>query len=151
MSNPKDKSRCEWFPALVGLLPTATGYDHGRTVLVTNHDSEAERKAFYESILKLSWLPPEVRRAIFKALDRDYRAYKAEIKDAVAVTLRFMIAEEEGRLREDRKRPRNRRDLREVSRAFRDTAEANVADRIGITQDALKKRLQQRYRKRPKK
>ena len=99
MSGPENNSKVEYYAALLALDVTTSKV---RRIDMWDDNSEAERRNFYESVLRISWLSPEVRRAIFKVLNRSYRAYKAEINDAVAATLRVLIAEEEARLRKDR-------------------------------------------------
>jgi hypothetical protein len=105
-------------------------------------NSKAERKNFYESLLRISWLAPEVRRAVFKALGRSVRAYKAELSYGWAMAARHLIAEEKARLKKlGKKRPSE-------GLSLSDEAWLNVADRQGMTVEALKQRL---YRSKPRK
>lgn len=85
----------------------------------------AEHKAFYEELLGLSWLAPEVRRAIFKVLGRDYGTYKAEFNYGSVVALRHLIAEEKASLKKAGERPRG---------GLSNAAKAKIADRVGMTE-----------------
>lgn len=104
--------------------------------MATRSDDD-ERKAFYNSLLQLSWLAPEVRRAIMKVLGRSYPAYKADFNHGAAVMLRHLIAKEKARIKGER--PRD---------GVHEAAVTEVARRQGMTGDALKKRLQRHRRRR---
>jgi hypothetical protein len=139
------------FRAMLAAAKSAITANWRRSIVATDlwDTSEAERQALYKLLLEISWLSSGVRRAILKVLGRSYQAYKAEFNHAWAETVRVMIAKEKARLKEDRKRPKNRRDRYDVS-PVGETAEAEIAHRQGMSVDAMKKRLQ-RHRKRRKK
>jgi hypothetical protein len=109
-----------------------------RRVVMVSGASEDERKAFYEALLKESWLSPEVRYAVLKALGRSLRRQKVDFNYGAAVALRHLIAEEKARMKKAGQRPRG---------GVHEAAVDRVARRQGVSTDALKKHLQRHRRK----
>jgi hypothetical protein len=66
-----------------------------RPVLMGYVDDEATQKRFYEALLKLPWLAPDVRNAIMRELGRSPREEEARTEKARTWTLRHKVSEVE--------------------------------------------------------
>jgi hypothetical protein len=113
--------------------------NYGRPVPITNHDTAAKRRRFYEALLDIAWLPSIVRSAIMTELGRSLQTQKHKVEEAVTLTLEAIIDEQEALLRKQGQRLRG---------GVRAAAIDAVADGQGITVEALKKRLQRGRKKR---
>jgi hypothetical protein len=134
----KTRAKIDHYAALIVLdLKTA----EVRRIDMWEGNNKDERRAFYESLLKITWLSPKVRRAIMEELGLSLRARNASFNHGVAVGLGVLIAEAETRLKMDGKRPRG---------GIHEAAVTEVADGKGMSVEAVKKRLQ-RHRRRPQK
>ena len=117
----------------VGSDTVGTTAKVGRPVLAEYAD-DAERRRFLEALLKLPWLPPEVRRAITRSLGRSLRAVKVGIGRARTMALRHVVGEIEARMRENGERP--------PKGDIRTAAIEEAAETAGLSSDALAKRIQ---------
>ncbi len=66
-----------------------------RPVLMGYVDDEATQKRFYEALLKLPWLAPDVRNAIMRELGRSPREEEVRTEKARTWTLRHEVSEVE--------------------------------------------------------
>ena len=96
--------------------------------------NEATQKRFYEALLKLPWLAPEVRNAIMRELGRSHREEDIRIEEARTWTLRHEVSEVEARMRANGERP-PRGDIHTA-------AVEEVAETADIKPEALMKRIQ---------
>jgi hypothetical protein len=94
--------------------------------------SKDERRRFCESLLRIPWLPPEIRRAVMGSLGHSLREHNRGIEQAVTTALRVMIDERKEVLRKRRQRPRG---------GIHERAVEDVAREQGMSAAALKKRL----------
>lgn len=106
----------------------------GRPTLVGGNENGEEKKSFYEALLKISWLPPKIRRAVMNELGLSLRAKNNDFNHGMLLVLRLSIAEEKERLKNAGERPRG---------GIHEAAMQNVARR-GLKVETLKKRLQNR-------
>jgi hypothetical protein len=119
--------------------PRITVQIHGRrAVSMSNDVTAAERKTFYQSLLKISWLPPALRRVIMKEMGLSLHKQKREFEDGWTMGVRHMIEKRKTALRAQGLRPRG---------GIHELAVAEMAREFGMTVDAVKKRLQ-RYKQR---
>ena len=107
-----------------------------QTIFMDKHTNEDDRKRFYKALLKIDWLPSSIRGGIQKELGSSLRKQKHDFKHGETVALRHMIKETKARLRKQGERKRG---------GIYDAAVAEVAERTGVTVEALKKQLQ-RYK-----
>ena len=105
-----------------------------RPVLMEYVDDEATQKRFYEALLKLPWLAPEVRNAIMRELGRSQREEDVRIEKARTWTLRHEVSEVEARMRANGERP-PRGDIHTA-------AVEEVAGIADMKPEALMKRIQ---------
>jgi len=70
-----------------------------RPMLMEYVDDEATQKRFYEALLKLPWLAPEVRNAIMRELGRSQREEVVRTEKARTWALRHEVREVEARMR----------------------------------------------------
>ena len=120
--------------------PRITGEFHVRRAVEMSDANAAERETFYRSLLKLSWLPPELRRVIMLELGLSLRKQRRDVEEAVTITLLHIIEERKRAMRAQRLRPRG---------GLHEAAIEEIAHRQRMTVAALKKRLQ-RYKRRQK-
>jgi hypothetical protein len=106
----------------------------GRPVLVQYSDDKAEQERFLEALLELPWLSPEIRRAIMKALGRSLRKQNVAIERAHTVGLMHKVDQVIARMQATGERP-PRGDIRTA-------AVEEVAEQVGMSSDALTKRIQ---------
>ena len=97
-------------------------------------DDEATQKRFYEALLKLPWLAPEVRNAIMRELGRSPREEDVRTEKARTGTLRHEVSEVEARMRANGERP-PRGDIHTA-------AVEEVAGTADMKPEALMKRIQ---------
>jgi hypothetical protein len=107
--------------------------DLGRCVFMGDSTSEEEQRHFYKSLLKLPWLASKVRYAIMKELGLSLRERNREHEHVRMLTIYLQIKEREARLRHNRERPRG---------GIHDKAVEDVAQALGMSVTALKKRLE---------
>jgi hypothetical protein len=105
-----------------------------RPVLMEYVDDEATQKRFYEALLKLPWLAPEVRNAIMRELGRSPREEDVRTEKAQTWTLRHEVSEVEARMRANGERP-PRGDIHTA-------AVEEVAGTADMKPEALMKRIQ---------
>jgi len=105
-----------------------------RPVLMEYVDNEATQKRFYEALLKLPWLAPEVRNAIMRELGRSQREEDVRIEKARTWALRHEVREVEARMRANGERP-PRGDIHTA-------AVEEVAGTADMKPEALMKRIQ---------
>jgi hypothetical protein len=139
VSGSGDGSKDEHVAAFV--VVDAVTFEFRRNVFMWSGTPAKERAAFYRSLLKISWLPPKVRRAIMSELGLSLRVQNREVEEAVSMALLQLIANEKVRLKENGERPQG---------GISDAAVAEIAHTQSMTVEAMKKRLQ-RHRKRRKK
>ena len=127
----------EWCAALAALNWAADHRDVKvnvrESIFFSNNSSKEEQERLYRSLLKLSWLAPEIRYAVMRTLGLSKRDSDKEVERARCVTLYLMIEEHKERLKRNGKRLRG---------GIGDAAVTEVAKRLGITDEALKKRLE---------
>jgi hypothetical protein len=109
----------------------------GRLVVMRYSDDAVEQKRFYEALLELPWLAPKIRVEIMRALGRSQQAYATGIGRGATAVFKLEVNKVEARMRANGERPPKG----DVYTA----AVEEVAARIGMNPDALRKRLQ-RYR-----
>jgi hypothetical protein len=93
---------------------------------------EAEQRRFLKALLRLPWLAPEVRWAVMKSLGLPARGENEKIEQARTATLRFMVDETAARMRGSGEPEPG---------GVRAAALQKVAERAGMTDDALAKRI----------
>ena len=120
--------------------PRVTGEFHVRRAVEMSDANAAERETFYRSLLKMSWLPPALRRVIMLELGLSLRKERRDVEEAVTITMLHVIEKWKQAMRAQRLRPRG---------GIHELVVAEIAHRLGMTVDALKKRLQ-RYKRRQK-
>ena len=103
--------------------------DSRRAVPMDSDTSKAEQQTFYRSLLEIPWLAPRIRRAVATEMGVSLREHNAKIERAKTATMRVMIAEAEARMK---KRPRG---------GAREATVEKVADMVGLSVEALKRRL----------
>ena len=99
-------------PLRFAFVPFGTGHAGSdvigspeRPVLMEYVDDEATQKRFYEALLKLPWLAPEVRNAIMRELGRSQREEDVRTEKARTWALRHEVREVEARMRANGERP----------------------------------------------
>jgi hypothetical protein len=113
---------------------SSTSKTHWRqAVEIGNESTAAERRQFYEVLLKNDWLPPALRSAAMKELGLSLREEKRKIDEILTNGLRYMIETREQAMNAQGLRPRG---------GVPDAAVAEIAKQFGIKVDTLKKRLQ---------
>jgi hypothetical protein len=65
--------------------------------------NDEEKKTFYKALLKISWLPPTIRRAVMNELGLSLRAQKNDFNLGWLTAVRHLIAEEKARLKNARR------------------------------------------------
>jgi hypothetical protein len=105
----------------------------GRPVLMQDADEVAQR-VFLEALLDLPWLPPEVRRAVAKAVGRSLRQRNVEREAGRTSALKQMVAEVKAHMKAVGQRP-----LRGDTHT---AAIEEVAEKAGLDPEALRKRIQ---------
>jgi hypothetical protein len=126
--------RFHFVPFGTGDLGSDVKVKPGRPVLMRYVDDAVEQKRFYEALLELPWLPPQVRVAIMRTLGRSQRAQTTKIARAVTAVLKVHVNEVAARMRANGERP--------PKGDIRTAAIEEVAERTGIKAEALAKRLQ---------
>jgi hypothetical protein len=135
--NPFDRSgSIEWVPALVAIEHTKAP-EHivvRKTVLIGHDgDSEDERKAARNALLKIRWLTSGERSAIMRQLGRRLQERNAGVNRAQAATLVLVIEGEKELMKMRGERPHGGR---------HDRAYKAIADSQGMEPDNLKKFIQ---------
>ena len=97
--------------------------------------NDDEKKTFYKALLKISWLPPTIRRAVMNELGLSLRAQKNDFNIGWLAVVRHSIAEEKARLKNAGERPRG---------GIHEAAMEKVAAWQGLKVETLKKRLKNR-------
>lgn len=120
--------------------PLTTAELHLRRAVAMNDANAAERTTFYQSLLKLLWLPPALRRVIMLELGLSLRKQRRDFEEGVTITMLHMIEERKQAMCAQQQRPRGGR---------HEAAIEETAHRQGMTVAALKKRVQ-RYKRRRK-
>jgi hypothetical protein len=112
-----------------------------RAVQIGNKNTAAERRQFYQLLLKIDWLPSPLRRVVMAELGLSLRDQNRRIKEAEAITLRQLVKEREQAMRAQEQRPQG---------GIHEAAATEITVQRGMTPDALKQRLRrskQRARK----
>ncbi len=107
--------------------------------LVRLIDDEDGKRAFYEALLKIQWLPSAIQRPVMQLLGQSLRKHKRSFEDGRTVALEFLVKERKAQMRANGERPQG---------GIHDAAVAHVATRQGMSPEALKQRITRR-KKRP--
>jgi hypothetical protein len=129
----------EWTVMLVP-LSIVDGRDeiHWRRAVSMSRDvTAAERRTFYQSLLRISWLPPALDRAVMVELGFSPRKVKREFEEGWTRFMYLMIEKRKTALRAQGLRPRG---------GIHELVVAEMAREFGMTVDGVKKRLQ-RYKR----
>jgi len=111
----------------------AVKVETGRPNPVGADADAAERRRFYEAMLELPWLAPEVRSAVLKTLGRSYRAEKDNFGRGWTMALRRMVDETADRMKKNREHP--------PKGDIRTAAIEEIAEKVGIEPEALRGRF----------
>jgi hypothetical protein len=96
------KDKC--YPALVVVEDNIT-FKIRKRIDIWDGNSEDERNAFCEALLKISWLPAKIRRAVMAELGLSLRAENRKINQARATMLQALIAKRKVQMRKNGDRP----------------------------------------------
>ncbi len=107
--------------------------------LVRLIDDEDGKRAFYEALLKIQWLPSPIQGAVMKVLGQSLQKHKRSFEDGRTVALEFLVKERKAQMRANGERPQG---------GIHDAAVAQVATSRGMSPEALKQRITRR-KKRP--
>ncbi len=120
--------------------PRITAEIHWRRAVAMSNDgiTAAGRRNFYRLLLEIAWLPPALRRAVMAELGLSLHKQKRDFDDGGTIAMRHMIKERKKAMRAQGLRPRG---------GIHEAAVAEVARRQGMTEIALKKRLQRHNRR----
>jgi hypothetical protein len=118
--------------------------DDGRrkTHFVQDIDDKSLRRAFYQALLKIEWLPSKIRRGVMTELGLSLQKWKSDIEEGRTLTLNVLVDQCKARMRENGEQPRG---------GIHDSAVAEIAARQGMTAEALKQRITRLNRKRSRK
>jgi hypothetical protein len=142
VSSEQGEQPVGWTVALVPIYPrdvvaarngTAVTLRARDVVFIGEIATAEERKRFYEALLKIDWLPSNIRGAILQELGSSLSQEKHDRTWGETYASRHMIKETKARMRAQGERPKG---------GIHDAAVAEVAERIGITFENLCKRLQ---------
>jgi hypothetical protein len=108
--------------------------DDGRrkTHFVQYIDDKSLRRAFYQALLDIEWLPSKIHSAVMSELGLSLQKRKSDIEEARTLTLNLLVDECKARMRENGEQPRG---------GIHDSAVAEIAARHGMTAEALKQAL----------
>jgi hypothetical protein len=138
MSDDTEGKSGQWELLLARLvLCYRTDFDIGnfkidQTVYLPVDHGEIVQRRYYEALLRIPWLAPEVRYAVTRKLGLSLREEQARIEHARAVTLQFMIDEAKTRMRHNKERPEG---------GIHEAAVAEIARIQGLSIGALKRRI----------
>src|ERR1700746_1944577 len=104
MTRERKDEHWEQYVALIPINADVTAT--GRPTLIVGNENVTEKKSFYKALLKISWLPPEIRRAVMNELGFSLRAEKNAFNQGRVIAARHLIAEEKARLKNAGERPR---------------------------------------------
>jgi hypothetical protein len=142
--------RLEWRVAIIGYDPIRwvryldeyarqsgepePSMDNGRrkTHFVQYIDDKSLRRAFYQALLDIEWLPSKIHSAVMSELGLSLQKRKSDIEEARTLTLNVLVDECKARMRENGEQPRG---------GIHDSAVAEIAARHGMTAEALKQRI----------
>jgi hypothetical protein len=67
--------------------------DDGRrkTHFVQDIDDKSLRRAFYQALLKIEWLPSKIRRAVMTELGLSLQKWKSDIEEGRTLTLNVLV------------------------------------------------------------
>ena len=68
MTRERKDEHWEQYVALIPITINANGAATGRPTLIGGNENDDEKKSLYKALLKISWLPPEIRRAVMNEL-----------------------------------------------------------------------------------
>ena len=105
----------------------------GQPILAGDAADEAEQRRFLEALLRISWLPPQVRVAVTRTLGRSQRDAKVEFGKGRTMAWQFRVKEVEARLRANGERP--------PRGGFYAAAVEEVADDIGMKSETLERSI----------
>ena len=152
--------RLEWRVAIIGYDPIRwvryldeyarqsgepePSMDDGRrkTHFVQYIDDTSLRRAFYQALLDIEWLPSKIRSAVMSELGLSLQKRKSDNEEARTLTLNVLVDECKARMRENGEQPRG---------GIHDSAVAEIAARHGMTAEALKQRITRLNKKRSRK
>ena len=126
-------NKSKWAAALVPYDPVTCEVDRRRTVFMNGNDDRKEQERFYKSLLELSWIAPQIRYAVMRELGLSKLEINRKIEQAACYTLYYQIEQLKADLHRNGKRPRG---------GVHAAAVVEIADRHGMTDAALKKRLE---------
>ena len=120
---------------LVALIPFSWDDDKlvmasRRIVYMSQDVKTADRKRFYEALLNIPWLAPEIRRAVMKQLGRSPHAENAAEAAGWKLMMEHMIGEVEAEVH------------KKTGKRSRGAVIDRIADRTGVSSETLRKRLQ---------
>ena len=118
--------------------------DDGRrkTHFVQYIDDTSLRRAFYQALLDIEWLPSKIRGAVMSELGLSLQKRKSDNEEARTLALNVLVDECKARMRENGEQPRG---------GIHDSAVAEIAARQGMTAEALKQRITRLNKKRSRK
>ena len=82
--------------------------DDGRrkTHFVQDIDDKSLRRAFYQALLKIEWLPSKIRRGVMTELGLSLQKWKSDIEEGRTLTLNVLVDQCKARMRENGEQPR---------------------------------------------
>ena len=82
--------------------------DDGRrkTHFVQYIDDKSLRRAFYQALLDIEWLPSKIHSAVMSELGLSLQKRKSDIEEARTLTLNLLVDECKARMRENGEQPR---------------------------------------------
>jgi hypothetical protein len=118
--------------------------DDGRrkTHFVQYIDDTGLRRAFYQALLDIEWLPSKIRGAVMSELGLSLQKRKSDNEEARTLALNVLVDECKAQMRENGEQPRG---------GIHDSAVAKIAARQGMTAEALKQRVTRLNKKRSRK
>jgi hypothetical protein len=118
--------------------------DDGRrkTHFVQYIDDESLRRAFYQALLEIEWLPSKIHSAVMSELGLSLQKRKSDVEKGRTVALKVLVDECKVRMRRNGEQPRG---------GIHDSAVAEIAARHGMTAEALKQRITRLNKKRSRK
>jgi hypothetical protein len=133
MTVKSDKVR--WALALVPYNGSTFEASWRRAIFVDDGGTSSREsfdETFYESLLAVPWLSPQVRHAVMKELGRSVREHNRGSENARTAALRWSIGERKKQLLKEGKHQRG---------GAHDAAVEEIAGMQGMTAAALRKRL----------
>jgi hypothetical protein len=113
-----------------------------KTHFVQYIDDKSLRRAFYQALLDIEWLPSKIHSAVMSELGLSLQKRKSDFEEGRTLILNVLVDECKARMRENGEQPRG---------GIHDSAVAEIAARHGMTAEALKQRITRLNKKRPRK